>query len=369
MAFRRIIITLLCAMLALGMAAALAEEHGAHYAACTSPQVCQVGGESYDGTDVRHGGHTWATSSEGHWTACADCGAALSGVEAHLALCTNQGLCVVCGAAGPLRHPAEQADELVHDGQNHWWKCIHCGQPSAPIEAHYTNSGDPEGVCSKCGAVYGSQTAAPEPTEEPAEEPTEEPVEPTAAPTRKSAAKKATPTPKADGESFLSRFQAASDVAAAGSVLMGDVTTLTMEAGADSPCAILTIDQAGSREDGVTVSLLICRDQEGRKSFLHWQAAVLTADDLQSADAAVFVELARALIRALQPELSVQEAEEVLVALLRSGTDGALETEELPTATFGEDADGEIIGYLPLEDEEIFLVMRESGVELLVRKL
>lgn len=346
MKLKNIIMALLLAALTLGAATAQAEDHDMHCASCASPRVCQVGGEAYDGEDVRHGSRQWASNAEGHWEACADCGEALSGVEAHAQQCTWPGVCITCKApysGGNITHPLEQADELVHDSEKHWWKCVHCGQPSASPDAHCTNPGDPEGVCSRCGAVYGSQAA---PTDAPAENPT-------VAPTRKPAAKKsaptATPAAGAEPDGLAGWFQT-SDAAAAGWTL--------------------TAYPAGSRADGVTICLTGGYDEAEAQGFRAWQESVTDVEALRRTESfGDFVALARALMEAMLPEGSAGAADRLIVALLRSGFDGTLESGALPPAALDEDVAGEVVGYLATEAGEVFLVLREGGVALLARGL
>lgn len=306
---KKIIALMLTAALLLG-GAALAEGHTKHYASCANPYVCAVGGEQYDGEDVRHGSRVTASDASSHWTACADCGAALTDPEPHLALCTNNGLCVKCGAPGPLQHPQEQGDSFVHDGEYHWWKCAHCGQPREAKEAHYTNSGDPAGKCSKCGAAYGP--SAPDPTADP--DSTADPGDPTAKP---AATKKATAKPAATGAT-------------------------------PAPAAAPAME--GVR---LTVS---CPSAEAAYDAWRTGGEAAQAETFRS-----FLRMAEGMLRALL--LDQAEARSVIETLANSAHNPA----SLPPEAFAAEEEGTVVGYAQAADHEFYLILRETDVELLAR--
>lgn len=330
-----------------------------HYAYCDEPDACAVCGAPFKGTlshmfvDVMH-------DEEGHWEICAKCGN-VSEKSEHSASCWEPGVCNWCDApytGSRVEHDWLRA-ENGHDENDHWTLCKTCGEYIWEPEPHFTKEGDPEGVCSYCGAAY---TTEPEATVTPA--PTKQPENgnSTAAQTT------ATSAPAQDDDGFLSRFQGNSSAAAEGD-LSGDAdVTLVMEANgeADYDGSVLTVFQTGSREDGVAICLSSQYEAAALANFVAWQADIETVEALRATESfKSFVELAEALVESLLPEKTADEVDELIVKLLESGSDGTLENID---ADFGDDVDGEIVGYVAEEGYEFFLVLRDDGVELLVRE-
>ena len=336
--------------------------------------------------------HWVSTGPETHTEECDVCGWQSFANGLHYHVCTQADTdtaCALCGAefiGDRTRHILEEGQkyEYEYDDEIHWEICPICHEATGEGDVHANANGDESGICAVCGAAYGD--AAAEPTAQPTAAPTAEPTaeltaEPTAAPTKKpstsaGSAVYATAAPtqaldETDDESFLSRFQGLSTLASDGSVVLGEaseVVTLVIEADGEQGYegSELVLYPADAREDGVIVNLTSRFEAENLSGFAAWQESVTSAEALEATEAyGSFVELARALVQALFPEKADGEVDECLVALLQSGFDGTLESAEL--ANLDEDVDGEVVGYLAAEDYEIYLVLREDSVELLVR--
>lgn len=329
--------------------------------------------------------HWVSTGYETHTEECDVCGWQSFANGLHYRACTQEEsdkTCAQCGAeytGDRTRHFLKEGQKFDYgyDDEMHWNVCPICHQATGDDgDWHANENGDPSGICAVCGAPYGEAASEPtatpttkpaEPTAKPAE-PTAEPATPTAEPA--DAPDEALETEQAD-EDFLTRFQGLSSFAAAGTVLSGegaDVVTLVMEATEEQGYegSELTLYPAGSRDDGVIISLTSRFDAESIGGFAAWQESVTSAEALKATEAyGSFVELARALVKSLFPEKAEDEVDECLVALLQSAFDGTLESADL--APFGEDVDGEIIGCLAAEDYVICLIQHEGSVALLVR--
>lgn len=348
-----------------------------HYAFCDDPNHCHGCGIDFVG-EVGHDGYEWHHDKNAHWAICIACGEKIF-EEGHCAECNNRdaGVCSVCGepyTGDNLAHvlPSGQGLTLEYDELQHWWRCPTCHE-KAFAKDHFTDEGDPEGICTGCGMAYTAVTATPAPaataTPAPAKQPANAGVSATAEPT-------ATPKPELDSESFLARFQGNSADAAAGELLTGEANetvTLTMDADETSEASydgsVLTIFGTASRADGVAICLTSKYEPEAILSFESWQESVEDVEALRATESfRDFVDLARALVSSLLTEQTEDEIDGLILALLQSGEEGALEELDL-TVDFDEDIDGEIIGYLAQDGYEFFLVLREDSVELLVREI
>lgn len=170
-----------------------------------------------------------------------------------------------------------------------------------------------------------------------------------------------------EGEDFLSRFMGNSADAAAGDLLSGEQDViLTIAAGdeANYEGSVLNVYRAGSREDGVIIALESKYDADTLSNFKALQAAITSVAELRGSESfKSFTELAEALVQALLPEKTADEVDAIIVALLQSGENlGDLDVD------LGDDIDGEIVGYLAQDGYELFLVLRDDVVELLVRE-
>ena len=216
-----------------------------------------------------------------------------------------------------------------------------------------------------------SETPEPGETEEPdvSETPgvSASPV-PTNPPMRTKAPEVAAPS----GDSFMSRFRGNSSAAAEGSLTgEGDeVVSLTIEADGETPGyagSVLTVYAENSREDGVIICLSSRYEAEMVLGFAEWQNSIGNMAALRATEAYHdFVELTRATVQSLLPEKSIDEVDTVIMLLLRSRMDGELEDDLLATV-FDEDIAGEIVGHVTADGYELFIVLRESEINLLVR--
>ena len=297
-------------------------------------------------TDIcKHPSLKWvSTSSETHAQECEVCGwQTVNGLHYHV--CTQDATdmtCALCGGeftGDRTKHILEegQAYEYDYDDEAHWNVCPICHKATGDDgDWHSNENGDPAGICSVCGAPYGGYTT-PAPTATP--QPTKKPSS-----SKTSSVAAATATPEPEQESGLE--------------------SLIELATEDDEFTLYTAD---SREDGVIANLTSHLDEEALGGFAAWRESMDSVEALEATESyGSFVEMAKALVQALFPEKAEGEVDECLVALLQSGFDGTLEAAEL--ATLGEDVDGEIVGYLAAEGYELYLVLTDSGVELLVRE-
>lgn len=177
----------------------------------------------------------------------------------------------------------------------------------------------------------------------------------------------ATVAPAQSGDSFLARFQSNSNTAAAGDLFtnLDETVTLTMEANTEEPGyagSVLTVFAAGSRADGVVISLSSQYGAESLLRFRVWQEGITEISALrETADFTSFVDLAEALVQALMPELTADDVDTIIVAIL---SNSPMEDAIL----LDEDLDGELVGYLVQDGYEFLLVLRDEDVSLLVRQ-
>lgn len=342
--------------------------HRAHWSSCDNPGICEYCGAEFVDENPHHYGVERFDDETSHWEVCADCGG-VWGPEAHFSSCDEPNVCGVCNRPGNFKIVHYGSTHMEHDEANHWEVCDVCGE-TLDRGAHYTLAGDPDGICSLCGTAF-SAAATAAPTAKPT-------TAPTAAATKKPAASSTNSTSKVqtavtaesetDGDSFLSRFQRLSALAADGDVFSGDTEaplTLMMEPDeeGDYKGSELTVVPADSRTDGVFISLISRYESSAMLAFRSWQETMATTDELQATERyQEFIGLVRALIQALLPDMPQGDVDASIVAILASGFDGTL-----PSAGFSDEIDGEIVGYLALEDYELFLVLRGDSVELLVR--
>lgn len=129
------------------------KEHDNHYAVCTNPTVCAVGGEEYTGDDVRHGSEkaTDLGDAQYHWSICVKCGEKMSDSFPHEASCNNPDVCQYCGGQYAGMDYSHAFGEVEIDDKTHSWTCDNCGE--SWTEAHYASC-NRKGVCFTCGAQY-----------------------------------------------------------------------------------------------------------------------------------------------------------------------------------------------------------------------
>ena len=226
---------------------------------------------------------------------------------------------------------------------------------------------EPEQSPSPDEDITPEPSESPEDTELPAE--TETPV----IPQRPSAT--VTPGTSKDGSSFLSRFQSNNSAAANGALFTDadETVTLTVEADTEESGyvgSVLTVFAAGSRTDGVAISLSSRYESDGLLLFRVWQESISEINLLRETTSFTsFVELAQALVQALMPEITADDVDAIIVAILQSGFDGTLTDTNLSAAALGDDIGGEIVGYLAQNGYEFFLVLCGEDVSLLVREI
>lgn len=299
----------------------------------------------------------------------------------HAAFCFEPGICAFCREATDLiRHAVPWDDGPIfggYDADCHWFVCTECGETEYREHVWITDESEGD-FCAECGVKYDEAMATPIPTAEPTAAPTPT-AEHTAAPTGAPAAPQkpaasggttnVTAAPALDDDGFLSRFRGNSGAAADGDLLSGNAdVTLTMEASgeADYDGSVLTVFRTGSREDGVIICLSSQYAAAALANFTVWRAELESIEELRGTESfKSFVELAEALVESLLPEKMADEVDALIVKLLQSGLQGALENIDVD---FGDDIDGEIVGYLAEDGYEFFLVTRDDGIELLVRE-
>lgn len=121
-----------------------------HYELCTTPGVCSL----CEATGVTFAGrsHTWSEWNHDdttHWQICARCGEKVC-EGGHWASCTNQDVCLECGASGITANYDHNAEEWQHDGTTHWQICVDCGERFNEGE-HFDCCMNP-GACVVCDA-------------------------------------------------------------------------------------------------------------------------------------------------------------------------------------------------------------------------
>lgn len=167
-----------CLMVVLLLAAtATAEgfEHDEHYASCTQPDVCLMGGEPYEGSDIRHSANcdkpnecAWYVApcsgvaethygpfrfeydADKHWQVCENCGQRCF-EDKHYASCRYPDRCMDCD--GPYPGEVTYHGDFMHierDMTHHWQACDVCGDMLEGPYAH-TPSAENPAVCAECG--------------------------------------------------------------------------------------------------------------------------------------------------------------------------------------------------------------------------
>lgn len=398
----------------------------AHSAYCTAPNLCYVCGATFtpnEETYIAHKGNRyWDHDELYHWETCTACNGAFAGKKKeHSAFCGELGVCVTCGAEYTGDNVAHEFNgDYVAEGEYHWRRCGRCGEKYGEPEKHWTDCTSVGKLCHVCGAVtsniYHSPYNSPDgfddeyhwftcsacgeyvkekhqahpeyrdgycticnqplkdesdtPTDTPTDEPAKEPGASGGHDSDWEDAATATPQPSLDREGFLTRFRNISSDAAAGDLLSGTDTTLTMEANGEAGYdgSVLCVYQASGRSDRVAVSLISRYAPDAMLNFALWQDGIVSVETLRGTDAfRSFVELAQALMQSLLPEKNADEVDALLVALLQSGSNGTL-SGSLGAAYFNDDLDGDIVGCLEEEGYVFFLVLRNEGVALLVRE-
>ena len=132
---------------------------------CYEPMT-ETQGHSYDENGIcavcgyagpNHTNHVmcdWYRSNEiGHWKACIYCGEPMTETQGHSY--DENGICTVCGYAGPDHTNHVMSGMYWNDETSHWKVCIYCGEPMTETEAHVF---DEDGICSVCGYVKVNHT-------------------------------------------------------------------------------------------------------------------------------------------------------------------------------------------------------------------
>ena len=132
---------------------------------CYEPMT-ETQGHSYDENGIcavcgyagpNHTNHVmcdWYRSNEiGHWKACIYCGEPMTETQGHSY--DENGICTVCGSAGPDHTNHVKSDWYWNDETGHWKACIYCGEPMTEIKEHVF---DEDGICSTCGYAKASHT-------------------------------------------------------------------------------------------------------------------------------------------------------------------------------------------------------------------
>ena len=106
--------------------------------------ICTVCG--YAGPDhTNHVMSDWYWSNEiGHWKICIYCEKPMTETEAHVF--DEDGICTVCGYAR-AGHTHQMADWYCSDVNGHWRGCKYCNEPMTETQGH---SYDESGICTIC---------------------------------------------------------------------------------------------------------------------------------------------------------------------------------------------------------------------------
>jgi len=134
-----------------------------HVGSCLYPETCQGCGSRVeeDGIVIDHQEHLKSmihipTPTE-HYRICGYCGQEFDRGP-HYALCTEPGVCAVCGAewAGePIHEIAPDEGYIPVDDLRHEYKCVHCGNMIR--EKHVFENG----VCTACGEKQQPASGSP----------------------------------------------------------------------------------------------------------------------------------------------------------------------------------------------------------------
>ena len=379
-----------------------ATDKEAHIRDCLS-QVCSICREAYSGDNVKHA-LRYDYNPTTHWYGCSNCDYVEGEPEPHSAGSTP-GVCGVCGHTYESVEPEETETPDVTEDPDATETPDATEDPDATETPDATEDPDatetpdategpeatetpdategPDATEMPDATESPDATETPDATEEPegTEEPdaTEEPdmtEEPGATETPK-----ATATPaKSEGQipvwgdaDFLARFQGNSILAADGELASdGQTETVVLTVTEEDGCigGLLTVYAANAREDGVIVNLRCQYEPEAMQRFLMWQQSIMSVNLLREADSYhSLIELAQALVKALLPETTEDEVDEMIVRILRSGFDGTLMESDMISTAFDEDINGDVVGYLEEEGYEFFLVLCDEEIALLVREL
>lgn len=355
------------------------QEHFSHYAECTNPDVCAVGGEEYAGNDIRHGEAVLddCGSAQYHWYVCGECGEALDGPYEHWASCDNRDVCEECGAkhAGMSYAHDYEAIEIKSDGsKTHTTTCTLCGE--SRTSEHYTLEDDPAGYCSACGAAYSSAgTDEPTATTQPAATaaPTAEPASSASG----SAAGSQTadrPALEADGDDLPLIDMSPSALLNAvygrpwseneAALAAEPVTVALDEANGSYGGSTLTVYPAGAEGKTSGVRLTSAYGAERTLMFDAWRKNITNVELLRgSEDFVEFIANARALVKTQLPALSADEVDELLVLVLQSGADEGI-SDKRWVSIFEHSEVSEIYGVLEHMNHEFRLMRREESVIL-----
>ena len=137
--------------------------HGCKY--CDEPMT-ETQGHSYDENGIctvcgsagpDHTNHVksdWYWNDEtGHWKACIYCGEPMTETQGHSY--DENGICTVCGYAGPDHTNHVMSGMYWNDETGHWKICIYCEKPMTETEEHVF---DEDGICSVCGYARAGHT-------------------------------------------------------------------------------------------------------------------------------------------------------------------------------------------------------------------
>lgn len=132
-------------------------EPEAHVLWCTNPDVCVICGMENDDLshyiELQHTGAKYLTSSYSHKRVCDACGEDLDlNWESHTVLCTQPGVCTVCGGTDVLTSPDHSWQYVDQGNGTHLRKCADCGAKDRTSE-HYRYCTDTGSGCSLCGAA------------------------------------------------------------------------------------------------------------------------------------------------------------------------------------------------------------------------
>ena len=124
-----------------------------HWSSCLQPDLCLgCGLAAAEGIEINEVVHLWQQRSDSlaHWEACLLCSAARKREE-HYIGCDAQrkDVCTACGAAkadgAVVENTAHFLDDrdVMHDAQEHWYICLHCGETVAR-EKHAASCSSPD---------------------------------------------------------------------------------------------------------------------------------------------------------------------------------------------------------------------------------
>lgn len=104
--------------------------------------VCGYAGPNHTNHVMSDGYHC---TEDGHWQICKYCGEAMTAAQPHTY--NEAGFCTVCGYV-KANHTHKMAEWYQSDANGHWRVCEYCNEPMTEAQGH---SYDENGICPLCG--------------------------------------------------------------------------------------------------------------------------------------------------------------------------------------------------------------------------